>query len=316
LNIYYHPSKWQSSGLTRAFAVMAGAFFVTLFSGKLFALDQKDAENIPHVSSKAKDNFVLYQSAGEHKAFAIAPGGAWYWVTEAVSEEQAEQQALDNCQKNTQQKCVLYALNDRIAFDAKKWPGLWGPYSDSVTAEKAAAGVGVGQRYPDLTWLDNKGRRISLSEQKGKIVFLHFWGSWCPPCLREFPSLQTLHKKIQDRYSRDIEMVMIQLREPFDESKKWVDRYGFSGMPIYDSGIKDSETTTLTLSDGSQIRDRDIARVFPSTYVIDRNGLVLFSHSGPVSNWLDYIGFLEHAVKATEKSRTSIADKNTGNPGS
>lgn len=283
---------------------MMTLFFFVLSSNTHSAEEKKESEKIPHVSKKARENYVLYKYAGEHKAFAIAPGGAWYWLNEVISEEQAEIQTLEKCQSNTQQKCVLYALNDRIVFDDKKWSTLWGPYTDAVAAGSASTGVRVGQRFPDLTWLDKNRRKHSLSEQKGKIVFLHFWGSWCPPCLREFPSLKKLHKKIEQHYSSDIKMVMTQLREPFAESMLWVNQYGFTGMPVYDSGVVDSETTTLTLKDGSQIKDRDVARVFPSTYVIDRNGLVLFSHNGPVSNWLDYIDFLEHAVISTATPKT------------
>lgn len=280
---------------------MVSAIVLSISPTGLLAFEKSDSSNIPHVSNKAKESFLQYQYAGEHKAFAIAPGGAWYWLTEAVSEEQAEKQSLEKCQKNTQQKCVLYALNNQIVFDAKRWPKLWGPYADSTTASKASQGIKVGQRFPDLSWSDKHNRKTSIARQNGKITFLHFWGSWCPPCLREFPSLKKLHQRILNDHPNDIEMVMLQLREPFSDSMKWVNRYGFSDMPVYDSGVRDSETTMLLLDDGSEVKDRNIARVFPSTYVLDRNGLVIFSHHGPVRNWLDYIEFLNHAVKFTEK---------------
>jgi hypothetical protein len=134
--------------------------------------------------------------------------------------------------------------------------------------------------------------------------------------MREFPSLKKLHAKIQGQYSGDVEMKLLQLREPFDDSIKWARQYGFAEMPLYDSGVKDSETSTLSLKDGDQVEDRSIARVFPSTYVLDRNGLVIFSHRGPVHNWLDYISFFDHAVKNTRKFNTSTADKRRGSSNS
>lgn len=294
---------------------------IALFVGLVLAtalptpVQADNSTSIPHVSKRAQQQFQQYLHSSEHKAFAIAPGGAWSWLTEVESEEQAEIQTLQNCQENTQQKCVLYALNNHIVFDADSWPSLWGPYADTVTASKAAKGVNVGQRFPDITWLDKKAKRVALSSLKGKITFLHFWGSWCPPCLREFPSLKKLNAEIKKRYSADVEMVLMQLREPFAESMKWAQQYGFSGMPLYDSGIKDSETTSLMLKDGSQITDRAIARVFPSTYVLDRNGLVIFSHHGPVSDWLDYVAFFDHAVKATIRTGTSSGKKHKSTPG-
>ena len=180
------------------------------------AADSDDAQNIPHVSTKAKEHFQQYQYAPEHKAFAIAPGGAWYWMSEIESKAQAKQQTLENCQSQTQQKCVLYALDDRIVFDVEHWPGLWAPYVSNEAASKAVEGVNVGQRFPDLSWSNRQGKQVSLSDLKGKLTVVHFWGSWCPPCMREFPSLRQLHTEIKKHYAADVEMVMLQLREPFD----------------------------------------------------------------------------------------------------
>ncbi len=307
-----HPRLWFCQQLTGAFAFAIALVFVAAIP----VLAKADTSQIPHVGSKAIEHFQQYQYSSENKAFAIAPGGAWYWVTEAVSEDEAGKEALQGCQDNTQQKCVLYALNDRVVFDSDSWSGLWGPYADAATASKAETGTRVGQRFPDLSWFDAEGKQHSVSDQMGKIVFLHFWGSWCPPCLREFPSLKDLNTKIQSLYPGDVEMKMLQLREPFTDSISWAEQYDFTDMPLYDSGVKDNETSTLSLRDGSQVEDRSIARVFPSTYVIDRNGLVIFSHRGPVHDWLDYIVFFDHVVKNTKKSDTSTANKHHSKPGS
>lgn len=306
--------RWSRSGLPRVAAIFFGLIVSTIHPATLLASEPAVGSAIPHVSEKARQAFVQYRYASDNKAFAIAPGGAWYWVTETVSAEYARQQAIDNCQKYTQQKCVLYALNDRVVFDEAKWSSLWGPYSDAESAAAASVGVKVGQRFPDLSWSDADGSKSSVSALRGKITFLHFWGSWCPPCLREFPSLKTLHSELAASHAEEVEMVMLQLREAFDESMLWVKEYGFSGMPIYDSGVADSETTMLTLSDGSKINDRYIARVFPSTYVLDRNGIVIFSHHGPVADWSEYLVFFEHAVKAVESlaAPATKIDKSSG----
>lgn len=260
----------------------------------------ESAESIPHVSNKAREDFLQqYQYAGKNRAFAIAPGGAWAWRSDEQTPYDAEQMALQGCRSHTQQKCVLYAVNDQVVFDREQWPTLWGPYADSEAASTAELGTAVGHRFYDLSWKDKTGKKVSLSSLKGKIVLLHFWGSWCPPCLREFPSLKNLHAEINPRLTSEIEMVMLQLREPFDESRMWVEQYGFSELPIYDSGVKDSETTTLDLADGSTVPDRSVARVFPSTYVLDRRGIVIFSHHGPVTDWLEYLPFIKHAVSET-----------------
>ena len=292
----------QSPVLIRALAVLVLLTLVFTYPVASVAISLEDGKSIPHVNDKAKESIVQYQSAGKHKAFAIAPGGAWSWRADASDEDDAELQALQSCQEYTQQKCVLYALNERIVFNAVKWPTLWGPYADKQSASRAGVGAKVGERFHDLTWKDAKGNKVHLSSLHGKLVFLHFWGSWCPPCLREFPSLKKMHAEIKTKFPSDVEMVMLQLREPFDESSAWAEQYKFSDLPLYDSGVADNEVTTLTLSDGSLIQDRNIARVFPSTYVLDRNGLIIFSHNGPVDDWLEYLPFLQHAVSETSKN--------------
>ena len=73
-----------------------------------------DADAIPHVDAKARENFLAYRKAANHKAFAIAPGGAWGWEAELPSPEAADARALHNCQVTTRQKCVLYAADDAI----------------------------------------------------------------------------------------------------------------------------------------------------------------------------------------------------------
>jgi thiol-disulfide isomerase/thioredoxin len=289
----------RSPGYARAFAFLLFSIAFTMLTDKAFALSPEDADAIPHVGKKARENFVLYQYAGNNRAFAIAPGGAWGWQADEASEDAAVNGALQACQSNTRQKCVLYALNDRIVFDKAKWPTLWGPYTAATLAASAPVGTAIGERFPDLVWFDEARKPVTLSHLRGKVVFLHFWGSWCPPCMREFPSLELLRAEIGKKLFTDVEMVLLQMREPFSQSRNWVEEYGFTSLPLYDSGVADSDTSTLSLSNGGVINDREIARVFPSTYVLDRNGVVIFSRHGPVTGWLEYLPFFEHAVEVT-----------------
>ena len=57
----------------------------------------------------------------------------------------------------------------------------------------------------------------------------------------------------------------------------------------------------MTLANGKQIRDRELARVFPTTYVLDKHGMVVFSHVGPVSGWLQYLPFLRDVAAKSGK---------------
>lgn len=292
----------MSPGKSRALVML---LLVLLWSATTSAAQaatdpQVQAAAIPHVNERARENFVLYRYAGDNKAFAIAPGGAWAWSSEAVSEQEARQQALSRCQENTAQKCIVYAVNDRIVFDAQQWSTLWGPYLTARQAAQAEIGNRPGQRLYNLRFKDRQGKPVTLGALRGKVVFVHFWGSWCPPCMREFPSLLSLKLQLERQFPGKVAMVLLQMREPFSQSLQWARRNEFDRLPLYDSGAGE-DNTTLSLQGGGQIEDRQVARAFPSSYVLDSNGVVLFSHYGPIMKWEEYLPFFAHAVQHSGK---------------
>lgn len=265
-----------------------------LFSAQALAQHEPEHADIPHVSKRAKENFASsYLFAEEYKAFAIAPGGAWSWSAEEASREAAIETALARCRKYTQQKCVLFAINDKVVFDREGWFRLWGPYMNALEAEQAVVGSAVGERFYNLL-LHKGGKPVKLSDMRGKVVLLHFWGSWCPPCCRELPSMQELYDSLNEQ-QLEVELVLAQVREPFSASESWMKSKNLS-LPSYDSGVTGDEDELLKMAGGGQIRDRDLAKVFPATFVLDKHGIVVFSRMGPIKNWPDYLPFLQDAT--------------------
>lgn len=257
---------------------------------------------IPHVTIKAQNSYDFdYIYATEHRAFAIAPGGTWAWKANQPSAEAAKTAALTACQGFTQNKCVLYAVNNEIVFDRDIWNQLWGPYKNKAAAAKTSIGLKIGDRFPDIAFTDINGKKKSFHDLKDKVIFAHFWGCWCPPCRREFVSLIELYRILKDTVGNEVEFVALQLREPIETSRKWAKENGLDVFPLSDSGVKSSKDTELTLKDGSKIPDRQVSRVFPSTYVIDKNGVVVFSHMGSVEDWSEYVPFFMDAVKKSGK---------------
>ena len=284
-------------------------FFVSLFNtSTVFARDINDPDAIPHVGSRARESYISYLYATDHKAFAIGPGGAWAWQEGLASDEEAQQKAIEYCQRYTQQRCVTYALNNKLVFDSKQWKTLWGPYLSNSEAEKVAEGNKRGQRFYDLAFKDEKGNRLKLSDYRGKVVFLHFWGSWCPSCMMEFPSLQRLQEMMNKKIGRKVELIILQAREPFSVSRQWADKNGFADLALYDSGADAGDNTHFELANGKAIADRAIASLFPSTYVIDKNGIVVFAHRGAVNNWLEYIDLIQDVANQTDQEMLSKTD--------
>jgi thiol-disulfide isomerase/thioredoxin len=261
-----------------------------------------DFIDMPHVNRKAKDSYQFdYAYAGAHRAFSIAPGGGWSWASAKATEEEAARTALESCAKYSKQKCVLYAVNDKVVFDKKNWSGLWGPYKNKKQAKLSKVGVGMGQKFPDLEFIDPYGKKKSIGDLKDKVVFVHFWGCWCPSCKYEFSALIDLYQIVKDVAGDKVEFVILQAREPIEDARKWVKKKGFEALPISDSGVKSSEDKQFYIKGGKRIDDRKIAKVFPASYVLDKHGLVVFSHMGSISNWSQYVNFFKDAVEESGK---------------
>ncbi len=54
-----------------------------------------------------------------------------------------------------------------------------------------------GRAAPDFTFPDLDGRKVSLSDFRGKVVLVNIWATWCPPCRDEMPSMQTLYERFK-----------------------------------------------------------------------------------------------------------------------
>ncbi|ALC81164.1 MULTISPECIES: redoxin family protein [Bacillus] len=66
------------------------------------------------------------------------------------------------------------------------------------THQKPAIGISEGNEAPDFTLQTLDGKAVSLSDYKGKKVFLNFWATWCKPCIEEMPDLETLQNKSEE----------------------------------------------------------------------------------------------------------------------
>jgi thiol-disulfide isomerase/thioredoxin len=247
----------------------------------------------PHLAPSGQDEYREFLEAPDHRAFAIAPGGAWAWVSAEPSAREAEEKALAICQGQTEQRCVSYAVDNRTVFEAAKWPTLWRLYSNAAQAKRAAVGRERGQRMHDLAFSNAQGKPTRLSALRGKVVVLHFWGAWCPPCRREMPDLQKLKQALAQRTG--IAFVVLQAREKFEVSRQWAEKQNIA-LPLADSGSTGEDDATFRLAGGGRIKDREIASRFPTTYVLDHNGVVVFSHVGPVADWSQYEPFLRDIV--------------------
>jgi len=282
-----------------AIAVLSGVSLS--LTAPVGAADLGDGTRIPQVGATGHAGYLDFSAAPDHKAFVIAPGGAWAWVSDKGSVEAAEAEALSACRQNTQQPCQLYASDDQVVFDEAAWAESWDLHVSTDQAAKAPLGTGRGDRFPDLALTAPDGRAITLAELKGKPVFLHFWGSWCPPCQTEFVDLQKLHDSVAG--DGRVAFVLVQGRESIAKSRRWAQKRGFT-MPLYDSGHQGRAQKSFRLADGTELSDRRLVSAYPTTYILDANGLIVFHQAGAGERWKDYEQLIRHiGTPATKSTR-------------
>lgn len=250
-------------------------------------------ERVPHLDERGQAEYQAFLSAETPRAFVIAPGGTWVWHAEMPSPEMALEAALQDCRRHTEQRCVAYAVDDQVVFDIAAWPLSWGPYLSAEQANKTAVGLRRGQRFPDIVFHTSGDVQRTVSDLRGQVVVLHFWGSWCTPCQREMPDLQSLYDSFtaQD----DVAFVLLPVRESFATAMSWATQKNIQ-LPIFSGGETTVKDEAFQLADGSQLSDRKLAMVFPTTYILDKHGVVVFSRVGPVARWMELAPFLRDAA--------------------
>lgn len=127
----------------------------------------------------------------------------------------------------------------------------------------SALAIGAGTLAPEIGLKDLSGRGVSIASLKGKVVLVDFWASWCAPCREELPVLETLYKKYR---ARGFEVVGVNL----DQSPDNVQRF-LSGMPLSFRVVHDR---------GRAVADRYAPAKMPSSFLIDRKGVVRHVHAG------------------------------------
>ena len=96
----------------------------------------------------------------------------------------------------------------------------------------AEPGLGIGDLAPELAYLDDSGATVQLTDLdgtpvrladlRGKVVWLNFWASWCPPCQYETPTLRAMDQRYRDR---GLAIVGINVQQTVDVGREYATRY-------------------------------------------------------------------------------------------
>lgn len=140
----------------------------------------------------------------------------------------------------------------------------------------------------DFSLLDINGQQFTLSDFKGKIVFLNFWTTWCPECRIEMPSMEKLYKRLN---GQDFTMIAVNLQEPDLRVKAFLKKY-----PL---------TFSILLDSKGKIGQQFGIRAVPTTFILDKNGGIIGKALGS-RQWdsKESMALFEHLINRVERNTT------------
>lgn len=118
---------------------------------------------------------------------------------------------------------------------------------------------------PDFLLKDMDGKLHSLKQYRGKVVLINFWATWCPPCIREMPSMESLFLKFKSR-----NFVILAINQWEDDERV----FEFMGQ------LKSIPTFPILFDPDSKISSAYGVQGLPSSYIIDKQGRIVYRAKG------------------------------------
>ena len=124
----------------------------------------------------------------------------------------------------------------------------------------------VGRSAPSFALTLFDGSKLSLGELRGKVVFLNFWASWCPPCRAEARELEAAWKKLKDK---DVVFLGVAIQDTEENARTFVKEFAVT----YPQGMDSSGRIAV---------DYGVWGI-PETFFIDAEGRITYKHVGGIS---------------------------------
>lgn len=113
------------------------------------------------------------------------------------------------------------------------------------------------------SFIDSNNKSVTTEDLRGKVVFINFWATWCPPCRAEMPSIEKLYKKF--RNNEQVVFLIVEIDNDVDGTKKFISEQNLS-LPI---SYPNSEIPSTWL--GGSI---------PTTVILDKTGKIAARKEG------------------------------------
>lgn len=157
--------------------------------------------------------------------------------------------------------------NNSLAKDVDKGTTTQNDPNNTSTAKPNGINPNIVKiKAIDFKLKDLHGNELSLSDLKGKKVFINFWATWCPPCKAEMPEIEKIY---QETKNSDLVIVAVEIGEPLGTVKPFIDNNKYNFKVVLDSD--QSVATKYSIS------------AIPTSYFIDKNGYIVSKNVGEMS---------------------------------
>lgn len=129
---------------------------------------------------------------------------------------------------------------------------------DGLTGAPEAVAV-----KPSVFFTDGSGNRIDAANQEGKVVFINFWATWCPPCIAEMPSIDKLYAQFKD--NDEVVFVMADVDNQYEKSMQFMTDRNLA-LPVHVPAGK--------------IPEHWLGGSIPTTLILDKRGQIAARHEG------------------------------------
>lgn len=144
-------------------------------------------------------------------------------------------------------------------------PGLRNFFKDQIMMKPTVEKLNNEVTVTDAEYnIELKGMNVpdaNFKDFKGKVVFLNFWGTWCPPCRQEWPTIQ----KLYDAKKGKMDFVLIAMQDKEADVEKFLKEGNYT-VPVYIAT--------------SPLPEKFLIKIFPSTFILDQKGRILKKEEG------------------------------------
>lgn len=155
------------------------------------------------------------------------------------------------------------------AYDYQTKKDHSGVMNQKEQSESVKTGIGLENKAPDFELQSLDGKKVKLSDYKGKKILLNFWATWCPPCRIEMPHMEKFYEEFEKKDVVVLAVNLTRTEKSVEDVPKFVGEYGLTFPVVLDEkGIVSNYYQVVA---------------YPTSYFIDSQGIIRDKFQGAIN---------------------------------